>query len=745
MYAPLHTHDRPVATWHPLLTAPLFWWATWQVLDDDVADDGSFTRGSGGGGGGGGEGGGSPSKRIKAAMMAGVGVARGMMTRGSLRSTQVAQTYAYWGLSSSWLVNTTGVSLVNGVLYQWIRLIIHLCTSSVVGAMWYYPSNWSMLIALISLELALAVYNLCLAKTNDRLMGFFSGLETLISAIGVAMIYIGGLIGPDGEVLVIMGHVPMLGSPLLFLLFVQYDVVLINTCERLFPTKEPSRDGKLSLSEFRLLVRELRTAAMEDAGKRAEEALRDSTVEGGEGGLPVMSPQISPPPLSRTGETVGEVFRRFDVDNSDDISVKELEAALKALGIPLDGMGAAEILSKYDEVPKVSGFTCCLKKKPPAEGDAPGPAPAPAGAPGLSRRSLRSGRWTARVDVVADEEVKEERSQVAVELMAKMAETRPHLANLHRTSGAGSPMGVSPRTMGTPRHSRVGSKVQLVEGRMHDGTPAAAAGTSPTTSPWSRSDAATQAKPLPRITSALDRTDAGTTITPRGVAPITAPSMAPPRVLPPVSKSSRLREEPAMEPAEPAASGIEAEPAVEHDPATGAVGGVVGSVGSAIGGAVGGIGGAIGGIGGGIGGAIGGCRSAGAGAVAAGVGMGCAAAGVGIGCASSAFSRGSPDRGRPPPPKPVDLPPDEAIVVRPTVLPVRAAPPKPGDTLETRLAYYRQICADAGVDTSAMRSAEPSADTPQSREAMLARATEARKAVAERRAQRAPSKLEPIT
>ena len=75
-----------------------------------------------------------------------------------------------------------------------------------------------------------------------------------------------------------------------------------------------------------------------------------------------------------------------------------------------------------------------MKKKPPAEGDAPGPAPAPAGAPGLSRRSLRSGRWTARVDVVADEEVKEERSQVAVELMAWfMIEARYTLATATAT------------------------------------------------------------------------------------------------------------------------------------------------------------------------------------------------------------------------------------------------------------------------------------------------------------------------
>lgn len=54
------------------------------------------------------------------------------------------------------------------------------------------------------------------------------------------------------------------------------------------------------------------------------------------------------PVLMATGETVGQVFRRFDTDGSGDIDASELKHALNALGLESDGAAAQAVLSKFD-------------------------------------------------------------------------------------------------------------------------------------------------------------------------------------------------------------------------------------------------------------------------------------------------------------------------------------------------------------------------------------------------------------
>lgn len=55
-----------------------------------------------------------------------------------------------------------------------------------------------------------------------------------------------------------------------------------------------------------------------------------------------------PPPVG-TGETVGQVFRRFDKDGSGDIDITELRSALNALGLSVDTAGAGVVLAKFDK------------------------------------------------------------------------------------------------------------------------------------------------------------------------------------------------------------------------------------------------------------------------------------------------------------------------------------------------------------------------------------------------------------
>jgi len=88
---------------------------------------------------------------------------------------------------------------------------------------------------------------------------------------------------------------------------------------------DSDHNGRLSLPEFRLLVKELR-AFQQSQGTPA-------------------------PPIAAAagaGPSVGAVFRSHDKDNSGELDVLELRAALNDLGLSADTAGAADVLKRYD-------------------------------------------------------------------------------------------------------------------------------------------------------------------------------------------------------------------------------------------------------------------------------------------------------------------------------------------------------------------------------------------------------------
>ena len=81
-------------------------------------------------------------------------------------------------------------------------------------------------------------------------------------------------------------------------------------------------DGRLSLNEFGPLVAELRSFQQR------------------QGGAASSSSKVATP--SR-GTSVDAVFRRHDKDNSGELDILELRAALNDLGLSADTAGAAEV------------------------------------------------------------------------------------------------------------------------------------------------------------------------------------------------------------------------------------------------------------------------------------------------------------------------------------------------------------------------------------------------------------------
>ena len=102
-------------------------------------------------------------------------------------------------------------------------------------------------------------------------------------------------------------------------------------------TFDYDRSGRCELAEFRMLVEKVRQF-------KAAPAPPPPLAQG----VPVAAEIHKPREIVATGETVGTVFRRFDVDNSGELDIAELKQALNALGLDADTAGAADVLAKYD-------------------------------------------------------------------------------------------------------------------------------------------------------------------------------------------------------------------------------------------------------------------------------------------------------------------------------------------------------------------------------------------------------------
>ena len=91
---------------------------------------------------------------------------------------------------------------------------------------------------------------------------------------------------------------------------------------------DTDRSGRLSIKEFRPLVKELKGYQQSQQAAGA--------------------PPPPPAPPAGTGETVGQIFKRMDKDGSGDLDLAEIREALNALGLQADTAAAAEVLTRYD-------------------------------------------------------------------------------------------------------------------------------------------------------------------------------------------------------------------------------------------------------------------------------------------------------------------------------------------------------------------------------------------------------------
>ena len=115
--------------------------------------------------------------------------------------------------------------------------------------------------------------------------------------------------------------------------------------------------GRLEFTEFKRLVVDLRAFLALPPGRRSPSTRRrrrrrrHTRTSGMVTATPTSMrrrPPPPPPPPAKA-ETVGDVFRRFDKDNSKTIDLAELRDALNQLGLPVETEGASRVLAKYDK------------------------------------------------------------------------------------------------------------------------------------------------------------------------------------------------------------------------------------------------------------------------------------------------------------------------------------------------------------------------------------------------------------
>ena len=92
-------------------------------------------------------------------------------------------------------------------------------------------------------------------------------------------------------------------------------------------SKIESSGTGLTQKEFKTLVKELKAAPAATS--------------------PGLKRSATMPSMPGTGETVGQVFRRMDVDGGGTLDVKELQAALIDLGLPLDTPAHANAVAEF--------------------------------------------------------------------------------------------------------------------------------------------------------------------------------------------------------------------------------------------------------------------------------------------------------------------------------------------------------------------------------------------------------------
>ena len=107
-----------------------------------------------------------------------------------------------------------------------------------------------------------------------------------------------------------------------------------------------AQNEAIDVGQLRTALKELQLPVSTNLEKQAKEgrnALDKQQFRALVKGLKAGGPNATP------NESVGDIFRRFDVDRSGSLDAGELRAALSDLGLPVDSAAASEVLQRYDE------------------------------------------------------------------------------------------------------------------------------------------------------------------------------------------------------------------------------------------------------------------------------------------------------------------------------------------------------------------------------------------------------------